>query len=93
VTPPAARRQHVSARPDEGTGQQVTANTLEDRNATHFSGDSPGMYRRSNTMETINVRIEALDRSVRVSLSNGGNEKDEEIVGRAEAFFAFLNKD
>lgn len=44
-------------------------------------------------MEEINVRIEALDRSVRVSLSNGGNETDEEIVGRAEAFLAFLNKD
>jgi hypothetical protein len=39
------------------------------------------------------IRIEALDRSVRVSLSNGGNEPTKEIVARAEAFHDFLTKD
>lgn len=37
-------------------------------------------------------RIEALDRAVRVSLSNGGQETNEVIVERASAFLAFLTE-
>lgn len=36
------------------------------------------------------INIEALDKSIRVALSNGGNEPTEQIVKRAEAFKVFL---
>lgn len=36
------------------------------------------------------LRIEALDRAVRVSLALGGESDSETIVKRAEAFSAFL---
>ena len=39
-----------------------------------------------------NLRIEALDRAVRVALG-AGDTTDEAIVARAEAFHEFLKKD
>ncbi|WP_267237810.1 MULTISPECIES: hypothetical protein [unclassified Curtobacterium] len=36
------------------------------------------------------LRLEALDRSVRVNLSTGGNDSTEDTVKRAEAYLAFL---
>ena len=38
------------------------------------------------------MRVEALDRAVRVSLSMGGDKNDEVTVDRAEAFYDFLTK-
>lgn len=35
-------------------------------------------------------KSDALDKAVRVSLANGGHEKHEDTVKRAEAFDAFL---
>jgi hypothetical protein len=36
------------------------------------------------------IKADALNQSVRVSLANGGEESSEGIVERAEAFYAFL---
>ena len=41
--------------------------------------------------ETTQLRIEALDRSVRVNLATGGNDRTTDTVERAEAFLKFLN--
>jgi hypothetical protein len=42
------------------------------------------------SIDTYSTRPEALDKSVRVSLANGGGESAEEIVARAQAFDDFL---
>jgi len=39
---------------------------------------------------TIDQRIEALDRAVRVTLAKGGQETDADTIRRAEAFAGFL---
>ena len=39
------------------------------------------------------LRLEALDRAVRVSLSGGRHESDAEVITRAEAFHTFLAND
>ncbi len=41
-------------------------------------------------MDDIPNRLEALDRAVRVALSNGGIETTEATVDRAKAFLDFL---
>jgi hypothetical protein len=44
-----------------------------------------------NTMDTDQqLRIEALDRAVRVNLATGGMDEPEATVERADAYLAFL---
>ena len=43
------------------------------------------------TEHETSIRIEALDRAVRVALAAGGHEADGSTVARAEEFYRFLN--
>ena len=45
---------------------------------------------KKQMMDANQIRIEALDRSVRVALAEGGNESADEIVTRAKTFESFL---
>lgn len=41
--------------------------------------------------EQTQLRLEALDKSVRVNLATGGNDRTTDTVERAEAFLKFLS--
>lgn len=57
-----------------------------------FRGTASGRKheRRKPTVDEIPNRLEALDRSVRVALANGGHETTKDTVDRAKAFLDFL---